>query len=75
MEIVRFERPEDYRLWLANQSWNVYLKAKAFYQRYGGDVIPIVLEIRADTIYGNGEGFTHILLHPDQEELIKNILF
>jgi len=69
--IKRFESKEGYRTWLSWQSLAVKDKAKAFHEKYGKDILPIVIILGVDASQTGERGAAHIFLHPNAEEFLK----
>lgn len=68
--IIGFRNEDEYKRWLAWQSWNVKQKATKFHEVFG-NVIPIVIVADVDTSQTGESAAAHIFLHSKAEELLK----
>jgi len=69
--IKRFSTREQYEEWLRWQSLAVKDKAKAFHEKYGKDILPIMIILDVDASQTGERGTAHVFLHPSGEELLK----
>jgi hypothetical protein len=61
--IISFRNEEEYKRWLAWQSWKVREKAKKFAETFP-NTIPVVLVLEVDSCQNCDSGSAHVFIHP-----------
>ena len=69
--IIKFQNKQEYEEWLSHESHSTKEKAKKFAQKYGSDILPIVLQIDAYTPQGGEWAPAYLFIHPRGEEVLK----
>jgi len=68
--IIRFRNEEEYQQWLRSESWMVKQMASKFAQKYGDNILPIIIIVDTFTPQGGEWAPGYVFLHPEAQELL-----